>query len=112
MYYHARVCPFKSARELHLIPTMKSSRTNSTVRSTFPFVWIVRAGDTARLVNQLLEHVERLTAEDFADSLRKVMGYTPLYGLMGALLALCYSGQSYQNGMPVHCVLAAITSIK
>ena len=38
------------------------------------------AGDTARLVNQLLEHVERLTAE--------VMGHTPLQVLMGALLGL------------------------
>ena len=46
------------------------------------------AGDTARLVNQLLEHVERLTAEDFADSLREVMGHTPLQVLMGALLGL------------------------
>lgn len=32
------------------------------------------AGDTARLVNQLLAHVEKLTAEDFADDLREVMG--------------------------------------
>ena len=31
------------------------------------------AGDTARLVNQLLAHVEKLTAEDFADDLREVM---------------------------------------
>ena len=44
------------------------------------------AGDTARLVNQLLEHVERLTAEDFAENLREVMGHTPLQVLMGALL--------------------------
>lgn len=47
------------------------------------------AGDTARLVNQLLAHVERLTAEDFADDLREVMGHTPLQVLMGALLGLC-----------------------
>ena len=46
------------------------------------------AGDTAKLVNQLLEHVERLTAEDFAGSLREVMGHTPLQVLMGALLGL------------------------
>ena len=47
------------------------------------------AGDTARLVNQLLAHVEKLTAEDFADDLREVMGHTPLQVLMGALLGLC-----------------------
>ncbi len=46
------------------------------------------AGDTARLVNQLLEHVERLTAEDFAENLKEVMGHTPLQVLMGALLGL------------------------
>ena len=46
------------------------------------------AGDTARLVNQILAHVERLTAEDFADDLREVMGHTPLQVLMGALLGL------------------------
>ena len=46
------------------------------------------AGDTARLVNQTLAHVEQLTAEDFADDLREVMGHTPLQVLMGALLGL------------------------
>lgn len=46
------------------------------------------AGDTARLVNQILAHVERLTAEDFADDLKEVMGHTPLQVLMGALLGL------------------------
>lgn len=46
------------------------------------------AGDTARLVNRLLERVERLTAEDFAENLREVMGHTPLQVLMGALLGL------------------------
>ncbi len=46
------------------------------------------AGDTARLVNQLLAHVEKLTAEDFADNLKEVMGHTPLQVLMGALLGL------------------------
>ena len=46
------------------------------------------AGDTARLVNQILAHVERLTEEDFADDLREVMGHTPLQVLMGALLGL------------------------
>ena len=46
------------------------------------------AGDTARLVNKLLQHVEKLTAEDFADDLREVMGHTPLQVLMGALLGL------------------------
>ena len=46
------------------------------------------AGETARLVNQLLAHVEKLTAEDFADDLREVMGHTPLQVLMGALLGL------------------------
>lgn len=46
------------------------------------------AGDTARLVNQLLEHVERLTAEDFADDLKIIMGHTPLQVAAGALLGL------------------------
>ena len=44
------------------------------------------AGDTARLVNKLLEHMEQLTAEEFADRLREVMGHTPLQVLVGALL--------------------------
>ena len=46
------------------------------------------AGDTAKLVNQLLEHIERLTAEDFAEDLKEVMGHTPLQVLMGALLGV------------------------
>ena len=46
------------------------------------------AGDTARLVNQLLRHVERLTAEDFADDLKIIMGHTPFQVLVGALLGL------------------------
>ena len=46
------------------------------------------AGDTAKLVNQILAHVERLTAEDFAEDLKEVMGHTPLQVLMGALLGL------------------------
>lgn len=46
------------------------------------------AGDTARLVNQLLAHIERLTAEDFAEDLKEVMGHTPLQVLLGALLGL------------------------
>ena len=46
------------------------------------------AGDTARLVNKLLEHMEQLTAEDLADNLKEVMGHTPLQVLMGALLGL------------------------
>lgn len=46
------------------------------------------AGDTARLVNQLLAHVEKLTAEDFAEDLKEVMGHTPLQVLMGAILGL------------------------
>ena len=46
------------------------------------------AGDTARLVNQLLEHVEKLTAEDFADDLKIIMGHTPLQVLIGALLGV------------------------
>lgn len=46
------------------------------------------AGDTARLVNQLLEHVEKLTAENFADDLKIIMGHTPLQVLMGALLGI------------------------
>ena len=46
------------------------------------------AGDTARLVNQLLEHVEKLAAEDFADDLKIIMGHTPLQVAAGALLGL------------------------
>ena len=46
------------------------------------------AGDTARLVNQLLEHVEKLTAEDFADDLKIIMGHTPFQVLMGAVLGI------------------------
>jgi len=46
------------------------------------------AGDTAKLVNLLLAHVEKLTAEDFAEDLKEVMGHTPLQVLMGALLGL------------------------
>ena len=46
------------------------------------------AGDTARLVNQLLEHVERLTAEDFADDLKIIMGHTPFQVAVGAVLGL------------------------
>lgn len=46
------------------------------------------AGDTAKLVNQLLAHVEKLTAEDFAEDLKEVMGHTPLQVLIGALLGL------------------------
>ena len=46
------------------------------------------AGDTARLVNKLLEHMEKLTAVDLAGYLREVMGHTPLQVLMGALLGL------------------------
>ena len=46
------------------------------------------AGDTARLVNQLLAHVERLTAEDFAEDLKEVMGHTPLQVFAGAVLGL------------------------
>lgn len=46
------------------------------------------AGDTAKLVNQILAHVEKLTAEDFAEDLKEVMGHTPLQVLMGALLGL------------------------
>ena len=46
------------------------------------------AGDTAKLVNQILAHLEQLTAEDFADDLREVMGHTPLQVLVGALLGL------------------------
>ena len=47
------------------------------------------AGDTARLVNKLLMHLEKLTAEDLADNLKEVMGHTPLQVLAGAVLGLC-----------------------
>ena len=46
------------------------------------------AGDTAKLVNQLLRHVEKLTTEDFADDLKIIMGHTPLQVLIGALLGV------------------------
>lgn len=46
------------------------------------------AGDTAKLVNQLLRHVEKLTAEDFADDLKIIMGHTPLQVLIGATLGV------------------------
>ena len=38
LLHQARACPFKSARLLYLIPTMKLSLTNCTICSTFPFV--------------------------------------------------------------------------
>lgn len=44
------------------------------------------AGDTARLVNKLLEHMEQITAEEMTDRLREVMGHTPLQVLVGAVL--------------------------
>ena len=46
------------------------------------------AGDTARLVNQLLAHVEELTAENFADDLKIIMGHTPFQVAVGAALGL------------------------
>ena len=46
------------------------------------------AGDTARLVNQLLAHVEELTAENFADDLKIIMGHTPFQVAVGAVLGL------------------------
>ena len=46
------------------------------------------AGDTAKVVNQLLAHVEKLTAEDFSDDLKIIMGHTPLQVLMGAVLGV------------------------
>ena len=46
------------------------------------------AGDTAKLVNQILQHVERLTAQDFAEDLKEVMGHTPLQVAAGAVLGL------------------------
>ena len=39
-------------------------------------------------MNKLLQHVEKLTAEELEDNLREVMGHTPLQVLMGALLGL------------------------
>jgi len=46
------------------------------------------AGDTARLVNQLLSRVEQLTAEDLAEDLKIIMGHTPVQVLAGALLGI------------------------
>ena len=45
-------------------------------------------GDEPRQLLVRLGEKEKLTAEDFADSLREVMGHTPLQVLMGALLGL------------------------
>lgn len=47
------------------------------------------AGDTAKLVNKLLEHLEKLTAEELADSVKEIMGHTPLQVLMGSILGFC-----------------------
>jgi len=44
------------------------------------------AGDTAKIVNKLLQHVETLTAQDVADDLKIIMGHTPLQVLVGAVL--------------------------
>lgn len=46
------------------------------------------AGDTARLVNQILSRVELLTAEELAEDLKIIMGHTPLQVLAGALLGI------------------------
>ena len=46
------------------------------------------AGDTAKLVNQLLAHVEKLTAENFADDLKIIMGHTPFQVAVGAILGI------------------------
>ena len=46
------------------------------------------AGDTARLVNQILKHGERLPAEDCAADLKEGLGPPPLQVLMGAILGL------------------------
>ena len=44
------------------------------------------AGDTAHLVNELLNHLEKLTAQELADNLKEVMGHTPLQVAAGAIL--------------------------
>ena len=46
------------------------------------------AGDTAHLVNELLGHLEKLTAQELADNLKEVMGHTPLQVAAGAILGL------------------------
>ncbi len=46
------------------------------------------AGDTAKIVNKLLQHVEKVTAQEVADDLKIIMGHTPLQVLVGALLGL------------------------
>ena len=46
------------------------------------------AGDTARIVNKLLQQVEKLSAQDVADDLKIIMGHTPLQVFVGALLGL------------------------
>jgi len=44
------------------------------------------AGDTAKLVNKLLAHLEKTSAEELADDLKIIMGHTPLQVLAGAIL--------------------------
>lgn len=46
------------------------------------------AGDTAKIVNRLLARVEKLDAEGMAESLKEVMGHTPLQVLAGCVLGL------------------------
>ena len=46
------------------------------------------AGDTARLVNKLLAHVEKTSAQELADDLKIIMGHTPLQVLAGAVMGL------------------------
>ena len=44
------------------------------------------AGDTAKLVNKLLAHLEKTSAEELADDLKIIMGHTPLQVLAGAVI--------------------------
>ena len=46
------------------------------------------AGDTAKIVNKLLQHVEKMTAQEVADDLKIIMGHTPLQVVVGAVLGL------------------------
>ena len=46
------------------------------------------AGDTARLVNKLLAHLEKISAQEVAGDLKIIMGHTPVQVLAGAVFGL------------------------
>ena len=90
--YMQKVAAMVDAKMSEILQATHVSRTDAAVLSAVVMydACNVRrsAGDTAKLVNQLLAHVEKLTAEDFADDLKIIMGHTPLQVAAGALLGL------------------------